>query len=109
MGLSVRESQDKIAAYEAGTSNDLSGVSDSTAERLRSERSRREELRQSFEARQAAEAERREAMTRARYLASGNTEADWARDKARVLSDDAMARMRAKQGGALISAAEMLA
>ena len=108
MGLSVRESQDKIAAYEAGQSNDLAGVSDSTAERLRSERSRREELHRTFEARQAAESQRREEMLRSRYMASGGTPEGWARDRARILSDDAINAMQ-RQSGSLLTPAEFLA
>lgn len=108
MGLSLEETRRKMDAYERGESNDLAGIAEPTAEKLRAERAKREELRRVFDAKQAEAATQREAMTKARYLAAGNTEADWARDKARVLSDDAMARMHAKQGGALISPAEMM-
>jgi len=109
MGLSPNEVHAKIAAYEAGTSSDLAGIAELTADRLRAERAKREELHRVFDAKQAEAAKEREAMAKARYLAAGNSESNWTRDRDRVLGDEAMARMRAKQGGSLIAPHEFLA
>lgn len=110
MGLSLDEMRRKQDAYAAGRSNDLEGVGELTAERLRAERAKREELHRVYEARQAEAAKEREARLRADYLSvPGNAESGWQRDKARILADDAIGRMRATQSGSLIAPHEFLA
>lgn len=109
MGLSLDETRRKIDAYTAGTSNDLAGISEPTVEKLKGERAQREAMRQTYEAKQAEAAKQREDMLRGRYLSSGGTLDGWKRDRDRVLSDDAVNRMRTAHGGALISPADFLA
>jgi hypothetical protein len=108
MGLSASEVQTKIDNYAAGTSNDLAGISEPTVEKLKGERAQREAMRQVYEAKQAEAAKTREDLLRGRYLSSGGTEDGWRRDKARVLSDDAVNRFQ-RHSGSLISPAEFLA
>lgn len=108
--LTAAEVGAKIRAYETGESNDLTGVHELTADRLRAQRAKREELHRAFEAGQAEAAKEREARLRADYLSvPGNAESGWQRDKARILADDAIGRMRAAQGGSLIAPHEFLA
>ncbi len=108
MGLSPRESQLKREAYARGESNDLSGLPDFMVEKLQAERAKREELRKAFDEAQKQKEQAEEQAAEARYLASGGTAAGWQRDKARVLGDLAVERMR-RQSGSLISPAEFLA
>lgn len=108
MGLSASEVQTKIDNYSAGRSNDLAGISEPTVEKLKGERAQREAMRLAYEARQAEAAKTREDLLHGRYLSSGGTESGWARDKARILSDDAVNRFQ-RQSGSLLTKEQFLA
>lgn len=108
MGLSASEVRRKIDAYERGESNDLTGISEPTVEALQATRARREALHATFEANQRKKEQAEEQAAQARYLGSGGTAAGWQRDKARVLGDLAVERMR-RQSGSLIAPHEFLA
>lgn len=96
------ESEAKRLAYEQG-------VAERRAERESAAAQAEAERTKAFEASEAEKAKQRESVLRGQYLSvPGNTQESWTRDRARVLSDDAVTRMRTAQSGALISPAAML-
>ena len=110
--------------YRVPALSEVQAIWDAADERVREHEERIEELRAEreaastkakaerdaeFAAREAEKAKQRESVLRGQYLSvPGNTEEGWERDRARVLSDDAVTRMRTAQSGALISPAAML-
>lgn len=92
--LSKEETRRKIEAFEAGTSSDLTGVPDVTAEKLKARRDALEASRSSYEADQAAKGEERSETLRLGFIASGGTNAQWAKEGGAIVAADRAERAR---------------